>query len=148
MSRFQFRLQTLLKLRENERQQRQVELAQAWEAERILRGQIEMIAVEIAGAKDKVRAASMPGEVQVDSLLELQRYGWQLRAQALAAKERLVQIQAEVERRRKVLVEADRQVRMLEKLRDKQSAAATAELLHREQKTLDEMGQKSRGARF
>ena len=91
---------------------------------------------EVAPSSEKIP------ERTVDSLLELQRYGWQLRAQALATKEKLVQVQTEVERRRKALVEADRQVRMLEKLRDKQGAAKETELLRQEQKILDELGQK------
>lgn len=142
MATFQFRLTTLLKLRENDRRQRQIELGQAMEAERIISRQAEAIAQEIVLAKEKVRAVSSLGEVLVDSLLELQRYTLQLRAQASVIAEQIARVRAEVERRRLLLVEADRQVRMLEKLRDKQSAAFRFDEQRREQKLLDEMGQK------
>ena len=142
MATFQFRLTTLLKLRENDRRQRQIELGQAMEAERIISSQAEAIAQEIVLAKEKVRAVSSPGEVLVDPLLELQRYTLHLRAQASVIAEQIARVRAEVERRRLMLVEADRQVRMLEKLRDKQSVAFRFDEQRREQKLLDEMGQK------
>jgi flagellar protein FliJ len=146
MNTFTFRLATLLKLRENERQQRQVELGQALEAERILQQQADGIAAEIGAAKDNLRAAAAPGEVSADAVLELQRYTLQLRAHAHLIAEQAARIRAEVERRRGVLTEADRQVRILEKLRDKQAAAFRAELEHREVKLLDEIGQRKRTA--
>ena len=142
MATFQFRLATLLKLRENDRRQRQIELGQALEAERIITSQAEAIAQEIVLAKEKVRMVSSPGEVLVDSLLELQRYTLQLRAQATMIAEQIAKVRAEVERRRLILVEADRQVRVLEKLRDKQSSVFRFSEQRREQKLLDEMGQK------
>jgi flagellar FliJ protein len=142
MSQFHFRLIILLKLRENERQERQVELAQALEAERIMKDEVESIAAEIAAAKAQVRAALSGGDIPVDSLLELQRYGLHLRVQSAVAAERLAHLRAEVERRRQRLVEANRQVRMLEKLREKQAEAFAFEQLRLEQKVFDEIGQK------
>ena len=142
MASFQFRLATLLKLRENERRQRQIELGQAMEAERIMLQRAENIAEEIAAAKSSARAASSPGAVSVDTLLELQRYSLQMRAQARLVAEQISQVRTEVERRRQVLVEADRQVRTLEKLRDKQAASFQFELQRVEQRHLDEVGQK------
>jgi flagellar FliJ protein len=145
MPRFRFRFATLLKLRENERRQRQIELAQALEAERLLKSQAESIAAEISTAKVSVRNASSPGEVPVDSLLELQRYSLQLAAQAAAIAEQLGRIRAEVDRRRQIVVEADRQVRTLEKLRDKQAEAFRSAAEQEEQKRIDEIAQKTGG---
>ena len=142
MKAFHFRLTTLQKLREAERQRRQLELAQALEAERILNDQIAEIRREIAAAKNSVREKSQPGEINVDALLELQRYGLQLRAQALTLAQQLEQVRVETERRRQVLVEADRQVQTLDKLRDQQWQTHQREELHREQKIIDEMAQK------
>lgn len=141
MTQFHFRLSTLLRLRENEREQRQLELAQSLEAERIIREQLAAISSEISAAKDRVRVASSPGEVPVDELLELQRYGLQLRLQSASVTEKLGNVRNEIDRRRHVLVEANRQVRMLEKLREKQAAAFELERTRQEQKTLDEIGQ-------
>ena len=143
ISRFQFRLATLLRIREHERQQRQTELAQALEAERIIQQQVDEIAAEIALAKDKARRLASPGEIPVDQLLEQQRYGLHLLLQSAAAAEKLGQVRAEAERRRAILVDANRQVRVLEKLREKQSAAFEAALLQAEQKQLDEVANRS-----
>lgn len=142
MARFHFRLSTLLKLRESERQQRQIELAQAYEAERLVLEQLATIASEIAAAKERVRKMSSPGEIPVDELLELQRYGLQLRMQSTAMTEKLGVVRNEIDRRRQILVEANRQVRTLEKLREKQSALFELERSRQEQKALDEFGQK------
>lgn len=145
MRAFQFRLATLLKLREGERRRRQLELAQALEAERLLNEQIASLRREIAATKEEARVKSLPGAIAVDSLLDLQRYGLQLRANALTLAGQLEQVRAESERRRQVLVEADRQVRTLEKLRDKQAADHQTAFLHFEQKIFDEMAQKREG---
>ena len=141
MAAFQFRLATLLKLRESERRQRQIESAQALEAERILQRQAEAVANDIALAKAKLREASSPGELPVDSLLEFQRYTLQLTAQALVVAEQMSTLRAEVERRRQVLIEADRTVRTLEKLRDQQAATFRLEAETRERKMFDEIAQ-------
>lgn len=140
MTAFRFRLQTLLRLREGERRQRQLELAQAREAERILLDQIATLEYETGEVQNRVRAAQAPGAVLVDAILELQRYTIQLRAQVRLGQERLEQVRAEVERRRTIVMEADRQVRTLEKLRDKQAATFAADVLRREQAVLDELG--------
>lgn len=142
MSHFQFRLQTLLKIRENERQQRQADLAKALEAEAIVQRELDAAAAEIAGAKAKIRALSAGGELPVDSVLELQRYGLQLRVHSAVLAEKLNQVRAEAERRRALLVEANRQVRILEKLRETQATAFETEQLQREQKVLDEVAQR------
>jgi flagellar FliJ protein len=141
MAPFRFRLATLLKLRENERRQRQLESAQAQEAERILQEQASEVAGEIDWTKARVRSASAPGELPVDGILELQRYALQLKAQAMMIARQAATIRAEVERRRQALLEADRQVRMLEKLRERQVAAHRVELEDRERQLLDEIGQ-------
>lgn len=146
MARFQFRLQAVLRVRLSEREQRRVELAQAFEADRLLRGQIEETTAELAGVRLNAREAASPGAVDVDRLLALQRYAWRLQAQARGLEQQHSQVEQEIERRRQALVEADRQVRMLEKL------LANQELLHRaaaqqaEQKVLDEVGARAADA--
>lgn len=139
MSRFQFRLATLLRIREHERQQRQAELAQALEAEHIMQQQVDGIAAEIAQAKEVRRRLTAPGALAVDQVVEQQRYGLHLLLQSASAAEKLGQVKAEAERRRAILVDANRQVRVLEKLRERQSTAHEASLLLAEQKQLDEV---------
>jgi flagellar FliJ protein len=114
-------------------------LAEAFEADRILQRQADGIVAELDAAKGKSRAFASPGHVDVDRLLELERYAIQLTSQRKLIIQRQSRIREEIERRRQVLVEADRQVRVLEKVRDKQKDAFQIEQQKREQKEMDEV---------
>ena len=140
MANFRFRLETLLKVREAERQQRRLELGQAFDADRLLQQQFDALAAELTVARQESRTNSAPGEVNVDKLLELQRYALHVLAQTKAIRLQQSTVREEIERRRKLLVEADRQVKTLEKLREKQLAVFRTAQLHIEQKVLDEVG--------
>ena len=74
----------------------------------------------------------------VDLLIASHRYELVLKAQAQQLAGQIEQVRAEVARRRQILVEADRQVRVLDKLRERQQAAHNLREERREQKLLDE----------
>ena len=139
MTMFHFRFEQILRLRESERQQRRFELAQAFEADQILQRQVAEADLELASVRQTVRQAAAPGDVNVDRLLELQRHGLHIQAHVDGLRSRQKQLRDEIERRRQVLVEADRQVRMFEKLRDKQEHAFLIEQQKREQMQWDEI---------
>ena len=143
MANFRFRLETLLKVREAERQQRRFELGQAFDADRLLQQQFDALAAELAVARQESMKNSAPGEVNVDKLLEIQRYALHVLAQTKAIRLQQSTVREEIERRRKLLVEADRQVKILEKLREKQLAVFRTEQLRIEQNVLDEVGARS-----
>ena len=145
---FRFRLESVLKLRETERQQRRTELAQGLEAERILERQAHALSAELMVARNRYRQSALPGEVDVDQLMELQRYVLHIVAQANALGQRQASVREEVERRRRALIEADRQVRLLEKLRQKQHEAFDRERAKLEQKELDEVGARTVRSRW
>jgi flagellar export protein FliJ len=136
---YRFRLSVLLKLREQERDQRRMEHAQALEAERILLGRRHEIVVERRASEGAARQAKSPGIANVDGLQQLQRYLLLLQAQIAGLDKQIEQVKSEVERRRQALVEADRQVQMLEKLREKQLAAHERAALAHEAKEFDEL---------
>ena len=73
---------------------------------------------ELAGIRSQASVASQPGSVDVDQLLQTHRYELLLRAQRTMIQKQQLQVAEETERRRVTLVEADRQVRVLEKLRE------------------------------
>jgi flagellar export protein FliJ len=139
MAGFTFRLQTLLRLRESERQRRRADLAQAHEAGGLLQVQRDALQAECLAAQEQYRRSASPGELNVDQLLELRRYTTRLQAEARQLQQRQQEIGEEIERRRALLVEADRRVRTLEKLRDKQQEAFIAEQQKAEQKVHDEL---------
>jgi flagellar FliJ protein len=139
MNPYRFRLATLLKLRAQDRDQRRTEHAQALEAERILLQQKQDIVAERLAMLDAARTAKQPGTANVDALQEVQRYSLLLQARLAGLEKQLEQVAAEVERRRQAVVEADRNVKTLEKLREKQIAAYDRTVDAGERKELDEL---------
>jgi len=139
MSSFHFRLETLLRLRMAERDERRADLAKALRAEGVLQGELRQIETEQLQARAKVREQSAPGAADVDGLLQTNRYQLVLKAQRGQLEGQLVQVRAELERRRQALLEADRGVRVLEKLRERQLAAHRDREARLEIKVLDEV---------
>ncbi len=136
---FRFRLETLLRLRLAERDQRRAELAKALRAEELLRGEERTLEGQQSEAATRSRQLKSPGAANVDALLETHRYEIVLAAQRRQLKQQIAQVEAETERRRQALVEADRQVRVLEKLRERQAAAWTKAAQRQEVKQFDEL---------
>ncbi len=120
MARFKFRLATLLKLREAARDERRTELAQAYQADDVLHGYLQQVQTELNALKDQCREAAGPGAVDIDRLIEAQRYEIILKARQRQLNEQRERLAAEIERRRVALLAANREVRILEKLRDRQ----------------------------
>jgi len=144
MSQFKFRLESVMRLRQADRQQRRAELAEAYRADELLARQADLIAEEINEVRRNCLAAAAPGRIDVDRLIANQRYEQVLRGKSRTLAERAARVGAEIEKRRQALVEADRQVRVLEKLRDRQLETHRANELRHEVKTLDEVAHNRR----
>jgi flagellar protein FliJ len=139
MPSFHFRLETLLRLRLAERDQRRADLAKAIRAEEMLRRDDQTLEQRQAEITQRGRQLKSPGTADVDALLQTHRYELVLAAQRRQLATQIAQVQAESERRRQVLVEADRQVRVLEKLRERQAAAHCQHASRQVAKQFDEM---------
>lgn len=134
-----------MKLRKADRQQRRAELAEAYRADELLAKQVDLVILEINEIRKRSLAAASPGRVDVDRLIATQRYEQVLRAKSQGFARQQSRITAEIEKRRLALVEADRQVRVLEKLRDRQLETHRTDELRREVKTLDEVANRRGG---
>ena len=134
----QFRLATLLKLREQARDERRRELAQAFAAERVLRGRVAELQAEIESTRQRTRQASGQGSVNVEGLLTARRYESIVKAQVSTVNAQIGQVLEEIERRRLTLLEADRDVKVLEKLRVRQAEQFAELAQQRESKQIDE----------
>ena len=138
MATFKFRLATLLRLREATRDERRGQLAEAFRVDELLEAQLDRVGDESDWLRDRCRRVAGPGAVNVDQLVETQRYELALRAQQMQLTQQREQVAVEIERRRRALLAADRDVRVLEKLRDRQ-AENHRQAEHRlETKQLDE----------
>ena len=134
-----FRLATLLKLREQTRAERRRELAQAFDAERILRERTAQMQADIEATQQRTRSAAK-GNVNVETLLHARRYELTVKAQLADVNNQIAQVLDEIERRRQALLEADRDVKVLEKLRELQAEQHAALEQKRESRQLDEAG--------
>lgn len=146
MSRYQFRLATMQKLREAERDERRHRLAEALEAERVLLGRIAELEQERADVSRQSLQAVRPGLLDIDVVVQISRYELLVEAQLRGLEKRNEQLQEEIERRHDAVVEADRAVRVLEKLDDRWYAEHQRQQAKVEQQLLDEIGlRRSRG---
>lgn len=141
MAKFNFRLATLLKLREAARDERRAQLAQAYQADATLHEELQRLAGMATQVSGLYQASAGPGVIDVDRLLEVQRHGVYLNAQLQYLQKQREAVAAEVERRRAVLAEANRQVKVLENLRDRQLARHREEDNRRQIKQMDESAQ-------
>jgi flagellar protein FliJ len=137
MSTYRFRLTTLLRIRDAVRDERRGQLAAAQRAEEIIAARIDEIDNELASLADRSHQASRPGSINIDRLLDAGRYQTVLFTEKQAAIKQRQDVAAEVDRRRQALVEADREVKTLEKLREKQSSQHRFAEHRREVKQLD-----------
>jgi flagellar export protein FliJ len=133
-----FRLAALLRLRLAERDQRRLELAKALRAVHILQQQQAEAAQEQTQWLAQVRALLARGPADLDAILARYRYAAVVRARQQQLAAQLAEVEKEAQRRREALVEADRHVRVLEKLADRQAAAQQRQTLRREGMRLDE----------
>ncbi|HEX3998325.1 MAG TPA: flagellar export protein FliJ [Pirellulales bacterium] len=139
MANFQFRLATLLRLREAWRDERRAHLADAQRAEQLILERIATIDDELTAGRRQYVDAARARSVDVDLLTDLARYEMILKAQRQSADQQRQAVVAEMQKRRAALVAADRDVRVLEKLRDSQQQRHDEEEALKEFKRLDEL---------
>ncbi|MDZ4658923.1 MAG: flagellar export protein FliJ [Bythopirellula sp.] len=145
MAKFRFRLATLQKLREIQRDELRSKLAEAVQAHQILEEELAHVTTDIANLQAMRRQAVTSGQVNVEPLLEAQRYHGVLLAQQATMQEQTRLLTAEVERRRVAVVEADRQVKVLEKLHERKLDEFRQDQQRAEVKVLDEVAARCGG---
>lgn len=136
---FRFRLQTLLKIRENARAEAQAELGKAREAERVVLEQLDEIRINIEKCANEGRKAIEYGKIDVNFMIGLRRHEAYLLSQDTVLKKHLEDVRAEIERRRQILMNADREVKTLEKLKEKQYEQFVEDYRAAEMKEMDEI---------
>jgi flagellar protein FliJ len=138
MSTFHFQLATLLRLRETARDERRGELAETRRADTELQRQLTRLMQEQERLQHDYRTAAGPGAVDVSRLIEAQQYALTLRAQQAELERQRQALATEIDRRRQALIEADRELRTLERLRQRQWEIHQQEDDRQDGKRLDE----------
>ena len=146
MAKFHFRLATLRKLRETRRDEMQAKLAEAQQAQGMLQQQL----VALQGEQDALltarRQALEGSSSNMNQLLEGQRYHAVLRAQESTMRGQLELLATEVQRRRQTLSDANREVRILDNLENRQRTTHRQKLERAETKELDEIASRRQEA--
>jgi flagellar protein FliJ len=139
MPKYKFRLETLRKVRQARRDQQRLALAEAFQAEEMLAARQADLAAEQTQLRALQRSAIGGQILDVNRLLEAQRYELVLKAQGQEIAKQHLLLETETERRRKVLVEADRDVRALELLDERHRHEHRRQSQRTEHKQLDEI---------
>jgi len=140
LKKFRFRLATLRKLREARRDELRSKLAEAHHAVQLLEDQIAKVQDELLELQVSQRSAIKGTKTDINSLLAAERFQSVLRMQQSTMHDQVKLLATEVERRRQAVVEADIQVRVLDKLEERQKTEHRQKLQQIEIKTLDEIG--------
>ncbi|HBE66815.1 MAG TPA: flagellar export protein FliJ [Planctomycetaceae bacterium] len=137
MSKFQFRLLAIIKLRERERDDAAEQYRKSLLAIEKLGQQIAELEAEIAQQMQAQTEASQ-GHLSPDHILAAQRYQHRLSQQIQSLQQTIAQIEPERDRRRQILIKKEQDLKAIEKVQAKRLAEFTAAELAREQAGLDQ----------
>lgn len=133
-----FRLATLLRVLEDRRDALREELAQADRALEILAEQIQGLDQSSVEVFDQIREASR-GSVDVDLLRAARRNSFAIKRQRLELVSQVEIVKEERERRRVTLMEADREVKKFERMREQWQDRVREAENKRDQSRMDEV---------
>ena len=139
MAKYRFRLETLQKVREARRDEHRASMAEAFRAEQVLAESRADLIVEANEVRELQRSATVGKYLDVNKILEAQRYELLLKARSQELAKQAILLAAETERRRQILVESDRDVRALELLDERHRREFNTNQQRTETKQLDEV---------
>lgn len=138
MARYTFRFETLRHLRQARRDQLRSSLAEAVHAVDLLREEQARLAGEFAGMVESRRRALAGGAMDLALVLEAQRYEVALKAREATLARNAEMLNQEVERRRALVIDAEREVKTLDKLDERRREEHRAEAERLDARALDE----------
>ena len=142
---FKFRLEPLITIRENVLKECQAELAKAYDARRILEEHLQKIARQLSEGTEVARSIMQPGQtVNVEFLLGLRRQEMFLRANQDDLKQKMQVIDEEIEVRRAKVAEANKELKIVEKLKEKRYEQYLEEEKQEEIKEMNEIAVQNR----
>jgi len=144
MAKFKFRLDSLLRLREMARDERHSGLAEAHRVDQVVAQEQRGLQSDLEGLFRNQREIRKQGHVSVDQLMEGQRYHKELRRRQDQTVEQRKRIAIEIQKRMDAVIAANREVQVLEKLRERLQEKHEYEETRADIKQLDEVGQRLR----
>jgi flagellar protein FliJ len=144
---FQFRLKTLLAIRQSTRQERRAQLAEGLAAERDLERARGELRQQLADQGQLFMPAGSRRAVDIERLAAEDSYRGVLRARLASLDQDASALATEIEVRQQALAEAEREVRVLDKLRERQHERFRYEQARRENNATDEVAIRNDRAR-
>jgi flagellar FliJ protein len=143
---FTFRLEPLITIRDNELKECQAELAKAYHARQIVEETRLKFERDIAESLQSARKMMESGTIDVTFLLTLQDHKTYRTAQLAKIAEDIKKIDEEIERRRAIVVAANKELKIVQKLKEKRYEKYLEEENKTEMKIMDEIaGNRTQG---
>jgi len=139
MKKFKFRLERVQRLRERTREQRKLQLAEAINFRMQIEGQKEQLTELRTNEQEQLRSELSKPEVVVEDAIRARVFDSLLARHAVRVAEQLKQIESVVEQRRLQLMEAEKSVRIIEKLGDKVRQRYNTMLDQADRQLMDEL---------
>jgi flagellar export protein FliJ len=137
MPKFHFRLKTLLAMHQATRQERRVQLAEGLAAQRAL--ELARADVERELTEQRVASADGRGAIDLERLTAADRYRNVLRGRLSGMAQDAAALATDIDARQQALAAADGEVRVLDKLRERQHERFRYEQTRREINAADEI---------
>jgi flagellar FliJ protein len=141
MAVFKFNLQGVLRQRELVEDVRQRELAAVQARYATMEAQLKAMDEEVRAASDDLRQNRLIGRVDLNFLAAHRRFTLAMQRRALELATQMAPVKQAVDAARAALVEAAKQRKIMEKLREKRQADWSADQARRETAATDEIAQ-------
>jgi flagellar FliJ protein len=131
-------LATLERIRKQQRDQERRKMADVSNAARIACDRVEKLKQRVAASLGQALAAQSTGAINMEAIRQHSQHRAALRAKINEGQVVVMARNKEVEEQRKLLVEASRRLKVIEKLRERKWSEYQAELRKEESEELDE----------
>jgi flagellar FliJ protein len=140
MPKFIFRLEGALRQRKNVEEQRKRELAE-WQTQmEVLDAELRALDASVRATEQDLRANRLIGPLDLSFLAAHRRYAFSMQRKALVIAERMAGIQNSLNEARRNLIEAAKQRKIVERLRERQQLRWKEALDKSELAAMDEVG--------
>jgi flagellar FliJ protein len=140
MQRFQFRLETLLKIRKMHKEQAQIHFSQAVERLHLEQEQLTVFENKLFEAINSFRSRQKAERLMIDTLISFQYYFDKTKEEINGQQQKIRLADQYRQECLATLKEAVKHCKLVEKLREKRLQQYQLEVLVAEQKILDEIG--------
>lgn len=139
MKKFQFRLQRVMEMKEEVEKQRMVDLAEV--KKRVTREleALEKLREEDQNCRAHIKERGSQKRINPATMDMIYRYLKKLEADIDTQQGKVSDVKDEMEKKRQVLLDAAKERKILEKLKDRKKSDYLSDLSKKEQKTLDEI---------